>query len=291
MRFALVESEKANYPVRTLCRVLEVSGAGFYAWRRRRPCRRERQNAKLLVAIEAIHQDSRRTYGSPRVHAELLERGHRVGLNRVSRLMREQGIAVRPRRGFCRTTVSDPAHPVAENVLGRDFEAERAGQKWVCDTTFIPTEEGWLYLATMLDLYNREIVGWAMSDRHDKELTASALRMALDMHTPPEGLLHHSDRGSTYTAGNYRELLSGNAMECSMSRRADCWDNAVAESFFATLKKELVHRERYTTRREAEASIFEYIEVFYNRQRKHSTLGYTSPVDYRINNTALETSE
>lgn len=291
MRFALVESEKANYPVTALCETLEVSTAGFYAWRRRGPCRRERENSALVAAIESIHRESRATYGSPRVHAELLERGHRVGLNRVSRLMREQGIAVRARRGFCRTTVSDPTHCIAPNTLGRDFEAEAPGQKWVCDTTFIDTAEGWLYLATMLDLYNREIVGWAMGDRNDQCLTGRALGMALERHAPPEGLLHHSDRGSTYTAGNYRELLAGNAMECSMSRRADCWDNAVAESFFATLKKELVHRVRFATRREAEAAIFEYIEVFYNRRRKHSTLGYTSPVDYRQNNTALVSAE
>lgn len=291
MRFALVESEKVNYPVTILCEVLEVSKAGFYAWRRRETCRRELQDAVLVKAIEAIHLESRRTYGSPRVHAELLEQGHRVGRNRVTRLMREHDIAVRPRRGFCRTTVSDPEHPVAPNTLGRDFDAEAPGQKWVCDTTFIATDEGWLYLATMLDLYNREIVGWAMGERNDQGLTADALRMALEMHAPPEGLLHHSDRGSTYTAGDYRELLIGNAMQCSMSRRADCWDNAVAESFFATLKKELVHRDRYATRREAQAMIFEYIEVFYNRRRKHSTLGYTSPVDYRKNNAALDTSE
>ena len=292
MRFALVDACRIEYahPVTAMCRTLEVSTAGYYAWRRRAPCARARTDEKLLEAIRRIHLDSRRTYGSPRVHAELVAEGWRVGVNRVSRLMRQSGIRVRPVKAFCRTTRSDPAHAVAPNVLGRDFVAEAANEKWVGDVTFVPTGEGWLYLATLIDLHNREVIGWAMGEHNDQRLTARALTMALESRTPAPGLIHHSDRGSSYTAGDYRDMLAEHGVVCSMSRRGDCWDNSVAESFFATLEKELLHWERFATRAEAAAAIFEYVEVFYNRRRRHSVLGYLSPVDYRVNTAALATS-
>lgn len=284
MRFQFVDAEKASFPVTVLCDVMQVSTAGFYAWRKRPRSRRQIDNDALIVKIRAIHKASRHTYGSPRVHAELVSQGISVGENRVARLMRENGIRVRPRRGYRCTTQRDPAHPVAENLLNRDFTAHAPNEKWVTDVTYVRTNEGWLYLAAMLDLYNREIVGWAMGNDNDHHLTLRALEMAVANHGAPHGLVHHSDRGSTYTAFGYRKRLKAYGIQCSMSRKADCWDNAVAESFFATLKKELVHRTRFTTRRQAAAEIFEYIEVFYNRIRKHSMLGYTSPVAYRRKN-------
>ena len=288
MKCQFVDAEKANWSVLRICKMLQFSPKTYYAWRKREKSTRELADERLLIQIRAAFKASRETYGSPRVHAALKAAGVSVGLNRVTRLMRENGLCVRPRRGFrCTTTVRDPAHAVAPNTLDRDFEATAPNEKWVTDVTFIPTDEGWLYLASMLDLYNREIVGWAMDDTNDQLLTKRALDMALQTHEPPEGLLHHSDRGSTYTAGDYRDALAENGIEVSMSRKGDCWDNAVAESFFATLKKELVHRQHFKTRRQAAAAIFEYIEVFYNRIRLHSTLGYRTPIQARQDNTTL----
>lgn len=262
--------------------MMQFSPKTFYAWRRRGHSARKQADRELLERIGRIFADSRRTYGSPRVHAALVAEGIRVGKNRVARLMREHGLRVRPRRAFrCRTTRRNPAHAVAPNELARDFSASAPGQKWVTDVTYIPTGEGWLYAATILDLYNREVVGWAMGESNDQRLTRRALLMALDDHAPPAGLIHHSDRGSTYTAGDYRELLASRGIVCSMSGKGECWDNAVAESFFATLKTELVEGMNFPTRAAARAAIFEYIEVFYNRQRLHSTLGYRAPVEYR----------
>jgi len=286
-----VQAQKASWPVTVLCQTLGLKRGTYYAWSGRPTCRRQRDEQVLVLAIKAAFEEGRGTYGSPRVHAALVADGHRIGLNRVSRLMRENGLRVRPRRAFrCTTTRRDPAHAVAPNVLARDFTADAQGEKWVTDVTYVPTGEGWLYVATILDLCNRECVGWAMDDCNDQRLTATALRMALEGHAPPAGLLHHSDRGSTYTAGDYRKLLAANDIRCSMSRKGDCWDNAVAESFFATLKKDLVHRCQFGTKREAKAAIFEYLEVFYNRIRLHSTLGYKSPVDFRNGNTTPATS-
>jgi len=282
MRFRFIEAEKVAFPVSVLCEVMEVSRSGYYAWVAREPSKRSTENSLITVSIKTIFKQSRETYGSPRVHAELESRGIGVGLNRVARLMRDSGVAVMPKRGYrVSTTRSDPKHPTQKNTLNREFEASGPNEKWVTDVTYVPTEEGWLYLAAMLDLYNREVVGWAVSDCNDTELTIRALDSALESHEPPEGLLHHSDRGSNYTSFQYQTELKNHGIECSMSRRADCWDNAVCESFFATLKKELLHRFRYTTRREAAAAIFEYIELFYNRIRKHSTLGFVAPVEYR----------
>lgn len=291
MKCRFVQAEKAEYPVTLMCDVLSLKRSTYYRWCERKPSARECENKDLLVAIKAEFERGRGTYGSPRVHASLAAQGHGVGLNRVARIMRENGLSVRPRRGFrCTTTQRDPAHAVAPNVLDRNFTATAVNEKWVTDVTFVPTDEGWLYLATVLDLYNRECVGWAMGKSNDQELTARALMMAIDAQQPLEGLVHHSDRGSTYTAHDYRKLLADNGIECSMSRKGDCWDNAVAESWFSTLKKDLVHRTSFASRREAAAAIFEYIEVFYNRIRLHSKLGYQTPIGFRNNNTTLATT-
>lgn len=282
MRFQFVVAQKANYPVNVLCQVMQVSRSGFYAWNRREPSARACQDESLLVTIKSEFNQSRQTYGSPRVHASLRRQGHSVGVNRVSRLMRDNGLSGRTRRKYrCTTTQTDPNNPVSANKLDRDFQASAPNEKWVTDVTFVRTQEGWLYLAPMIDLFNREVVGWAMSDQNDTELTLRALDMALTTHKPPKGLLHHSDRGSSYTAGDYREALAKRGIQCSMSRKANCWDNSVAESFFATIKKDMIHRRNFKTRREAATAIFEYIEVFYNRVRLHSVLGYTSPAEFR----------
>jgi len=282
LRFQFIEAQKAYFPVKVMCRVLEVSKAGFYAWLKRPKSKRELENEELIEYIRMIHTNSRENYGSPRVHKELLKLGFQVSENRVAKLMRESGICVLPRRGYrVSTTISDPANAVTENTLDRDFTATAPNQKWVTDVTFIATDESWLYLAAIIDLYNREIVGWAMGSKNDTALTLKALAMALLKHNPPAGLLHHSDRGSTYTCKAYRKALKDSDINCSMSRRANCWDNAVAESFFATLKKELIHKYQYKTRAEAASAIFEYIEVFYNRIRIHSVLNYLSPVEFR----------
>lgn len=289
MKCRFVDAQKAAFPVRRLCNTIELSPKTYYAWRNRSASARELDDRRLLVLIRAAFDASRKTYGSPRVHAALAANGVRVGRKRVARLMRQAGLAVRPKRGFrCTTTQRNPDHAVAPNTLDRQFDVEAPNVAWVTDVTYVPSGEGWLYLATILDLFNREVIGYAMSSTNDQQLTAKALRMALSDHEPPAGLIHHSDRGSTYTAGDYRDLLASNGIECSMSRKGDCWDNSVAESFFATLKKDLVHRTRFTTRQQARAAIFEYIEVFYNRQRLHSTLGNKSPMQYRLDNTSRE---
>lgn len=282
MRFQFIEAQKTDFPVAALCEVMQVSRSGFYAWIKRAPSARAWDDEALLKNIKSVFEDSRKTYGSPRVHASLRKDGHRVGVNRVCRLMCQNGLAARSSRKFrCTTTQSDPNDPVTHNTLDRNFEANRPNQKWVTDVTFVPTDEGWLFLAPMIDLFNREVVGWAMGDRNDTALTLRALDMALKTHRPPVGLLHHSDRGSNYTAAAYRAELSNRGIECSMSRRANCWDNSVAESFFATIKKELIHHCHFETRRQAAAAIFEYITAFYNRVRLHSLLGYTSPAEFR----------
>ena len=234
----------------------------------------------LLVEIKASHQASRQTYGAPRILDDLREAGHRVSRKRVARLMRQAGLrAARPRR-YVSTTDSQHGLPVAENILDRDFAATALDQKWACDITYVPTDEGWLYLAVVLDLYSRRIVGHGMSASLERGLVLEAFSMAWARRAPKPGLLHHSDQGSQYASGDYQGLLSGAGCIASMSRRGNCWDNAPVESFFATLKRELVHRRRYRTRSEARAALFEYIEVFYNARRKHSALGYLSPVAF-----------
>ena len=277
MRLAVIAAEKAGFPVRLLCRTLGVSRAGFYAWQTRPPAPHTRADERLGLEIAAIHAESRQRYGSPRIHAELADRGCHTSRKRVARLMRARSLAARRRRRFRVTTQSRHPFPIAPNVLARQFERAVPDQAWVTDITYIWTSEGWLYLAVILDLCSRLAVGWALSERITDDLTLDALGMALARRRPPQGLLHHSDRGSQYASGDYQRALARHGIVCSMSRRGDCWDNAVAESFFATLKVELVHDATWSTRTVARTELFEYIEIFYNGQRRHSALAYLSP--------------
>ena len=281
MTFAWIEERRAEWPVTHMCRVLEVSRAGFYAWRSREPSAAQARREALTEQVARIHAQVKGRYGSPRVHAELVARGTPCCENTVARVMREAGIAAKTRRKFRQTTDSNHPHPVAPNVLDRDFDPAEPNASWVADVTYVPTREGWLYLAVVIDLFSRMVVGWSMAATMTSRLVVDALEMALGRR--PEGcpgLVAHSDRGSQYASEHYRRRLEEERITCSMSRRGNCWDNAPMESFFASLKKELVHDENYTTRDEATASIFEYIEAFYNRVRRHSSLGYVAPAEY-----------
>jgi transposase InsO family protein len=280
VRFGFIQTEKATYPVRVLCRTLQVSPSGFYAWCRRSLSLRAKEDAALKVDIRAAHVASDKTYGSPRIHEDLKADGQQVGRKRVARLMREEGIEGQRKRRFRVTTDSRHSHPVAENHLNRDFTAPAPNKIWVSDITYIWTREGWMYLAAILDLFSRRVVGWSMDSRIDRTIALDALGMALRTRRPEPGLLLHSDRGVQYASGDYQAQLREHAIVCSMSRKGDCWDNAVAESFFSTLKAERVHRTDYVSRSQARASVFEYIETFYNPRRRHSALGYLSPVEH-----------
>jgi putative transposase len=280
VKFGFIAAEKACFPVAPLCEVLGVSRSGFYAWQARPPAPRTQSDQRLAVEIAAVHAESRRRYGSPRVHAELRDRGRRVGRKRVARLMQAQGLRARPKRRFRTTTDSRHALPVAANVLDRQFATTVPDAVWVSDITYLWTLEGWLYLVVILDLFSRRVVGWAASARITRQLALDALTMALARRQPPRGLLHHSDRGSQYASEEYQRRLAAHGIRCSMSRRGNCWDNAVAESFFSTLKIELVAQCAWTTRADARTDVFEYLEVFYNGQRRHSSLGYLSPVAF-----------
>jgi putative transposase len=281
VRFGWIEGRRDDYPLAVMCDALGVTRAGYYAWRKRRqspPGERRRRREELLGQIREAHHESRCTYGSPRVYHALKAEGVACCENTVAKLMKEEGIRSKVKRRFrVRTTDSAHEHPAADNLLDRDFAAEAPGLKWASDITFIPTAEGWLYLAVVLDLCSRKVVGWAMADHLRSGLCLDALGMALGRRRPAEGLVHHSDRGVQYACGEYRDLLRSQGITCSMSRRGDCYDNAAVESFFKTLKVELVYHEHYATREQARRSVFEYVEVFYNRKRLHSSLGYVSP--------------
>ena len=279
MKHQFVEGQRANHTVKRMCAVLGVSRSGHYAWRARQPSIRQKENEELFFRIQAIHEQSRRLYGSPRIRAELNAQGFRCGKNRVARIMRDHALrADVRRRRFRRTTDSRHDLPVADNLLHQDFTTATApNEVWLSDLTYIPTGEGWLYLAGVMDLFSRKIVGWSMAEHLRTDLVSEALRMAIARRQPGAGLLHHSDRGIQYASDAYQQLLQAHRMEASMSRRGDCWDNACAESFWGTLKTELVNHEHYASRDAARQSIFEYIEVFYNRNRLHSSLGYQSP--------------
>lgn len=266
-----------------MCRVLAVSPSGFYAAHRRPLSARAQRDQALRLQVRAAHTKSRRTYGAPRVHAELRAQGLPVAKKRVARLMREDGLAGRRPRRWVRTTDSAHGHPLAPNVLNRQFGVDQVAgpdRVWVSDLTYVPTREGWVYLAIVLELASRRVVGWAMRETLDAELALAALRMALADRRPAPGLLHHSDRGSQYACGEYRALLAAYGLAASMSNKGDCWDNAVAESFFATLETELILEAGWPTRDAARQAIFAYIETWYNRERRHSSLGYRSPVQY-----------
>jgi transposase InsO family protein len=279
--FAWIDERKAEWPVAQMCRVLGVSRSGFYAWRSRAPSVTEARREVLTEQVAQIHAEVKARYGSPRMHAELVDRGHACCENTVARVMREAGIAAKTRRKFRQTTDSNHPYPVAENILDRDFDPAEPNASWVADVTYLPTREGWLYLAVVVDLFSRVVVGWSMAATMTSRLVVDALEMAVARRPRgPSGLVAHSDRGSQYASEHYRRRLEEERIVCSMSRRGNCWDNAPMESFFASLKKELAHDEDYATREQAAASIFEYIESFYNRVRRHSSLGYVAPAEY-----------
>jgi putative transposase len=266
--------------VSQLCLTLGVSASGYYDWLDRPQSQRSRDNQRLLTKIRCYHKASRSTYGSPRIQQDLLHDGEIVSRQRVARLMRANNIESKMAKRFVITTNSKKTTSPAPNRLQRRFRTTSKNKAWVSDTTFIRTRQGWLYLATMIDLFSRQVIGWAMSDRNDTKLVSDALIMAKSNRSNLSDVIVHSDQGSTYASGDYRQLLKENNMLCTMSRKGECHDNAVAESFFSTLKTELVDNEDYRKRVEARQSIFEYIEVFYNRQRRHSFLGYVSPAEY-----------
>ena len=280
MRYQFIDRHRDEYAVGVLCRVLDVSKSGYYAWRGRPISIRIRQDQQLSAQIRQVHQKSKGRYGAPRVHAELRAQGQRCGRKRVARLMRQAGLRGRGQRKYRVTTNSEHAQPVAENLVLRQFGVETPNTVWAADMTYVWTREGWLYLAVVIDLHSRRVVGWSMSERMTTNLPLAALQMAYERRRPPPGLLHHSDRGSQYASRAYRLALDHMAMTCSMSRKGDCWDNAVVESFFASLKREEVAETVYATRQEARSALFTYLEVFYNRERRHSSLGYLSPAEF-----------
>ena len=279
MRFAFIHTEKARCTVQALCRALDVSPSGFYAWCRRPESAHAQRDRQLRVLIRASHEASRYRYGSPRVHEDLIEQGVPISRKRVVRLMRAEGLTARVRKRFKCTTMSDHDQPVAANVLGQDFVAEAPNQRWVGDTTeFVIGSSGTLYLAAILDLYSRFLVGWAVSAINDRHLVIKALRMALKRREPAAGLLHHSDQGSPYASQDYQRIITAHRMTGSMSRRGNCYDNAVMESWFSTVKHEL--GEHFDSCGDAKMALFDYIEVFYNHRRRHSTLGQISPAEF-----------
>jgi len=278
--FGWVEERRQEYPVAVMCRVLRVSRSGFYARLKLAPSAAAARRAELVARIGEVHAEAKGRYGSPRVHAELTARGVACGVNTVAKVMRANGIRAKTSRRFVRTTDSRHGLPVAENVLGRDFAPPSPDAAWAADFTYVPTLEGWLFLAIVVDLFSRRIVGWAMSATMTSRLVVDALDMAVSRRGPAAGLVTHSDRGSQYASEYYQRALRAEGMTCSMSGVGQCWDNAVVESTFGQIKRELVHHETYATRDEARASIFEYVEVFYNRVRRHSTLGYVAPAEY-----------
>lgn len=284
--YELVDSEKAAFPVAVLCEAVGVSRSAYYAWRRSVPTGREQANERILAEIRAIHVENEARYGSPRMLDELRDRGHQVGKHRVARLMRENGVWARVRRRFRHTTDSRHKLPIAPNLLGQRFTAAAPNQAWVGDITYIWTAEGWAYLAVLLDLYSRRVIGWALRKSLSRELAVSALEHALTCRKPPPGLIQHTDRGCQYASHEYRSLLDKHGLRCSMSAAGNCYDNAVSESFFATLKKELVHGCAFETRSEAYDAISDYIENYYNSKRRHSAAGNQSPINFELAHSA-----
>jgi putative transposase len=281
MRYRFIHNHTRQFPVRLMCQVLAVVVAGYYAWRQRKPAQRAVRRLQLIEQIRDVHEQSHGTYGSPRTHRELVARGVTVCENTVAKVMKQEQIRSKVKRRFVgATTDSNHDHPVADNLLDRNFQPAQLDQVWAADLTYIPTEQGWLYLAVVMDLCSRRIVGWAMADHLRADLTCDALHMAIERRRPGPNLLHHSDRGVQYACRQYQALLAEQVMTCSMSRKGNCYDNAPVESFFGTLKRELVHHERYATHEQAKASIFEFIEMFYNRRRRHSAIGYQSPESF-----------
>jgi putative transposase len=284
VKFAFVSQEKVAYPVAMLCRMLQVSPSGFYASQGRPVSVHTQRDGELTLKVSAAHLGSRARYGSPRVHAELRAAGVRVARKRVARIMRENKLVARCRRRFRATTDSKHGFAIAPNIVARDFTASAPNKVWVTDITFLWTRQGWLYLAVILDLFSRRVIGWATSRNVDRHLALAALDRAVALRGPVVDLIHHSDRGSTYAAGDYRKALRARGIECSMSRKGDCWDNAVPESFFASLKREMENADDLAGWTQAELAVGEYIDGFYNIQRRHSTIGYNSPIEFELIN-------
>ena len=283
MRYQFISNHRHEFPVVIQCRALKVKASGYYAWRRRPPSQRTRENDRLLLEISKIHKDSRQTYGSPRISVVLQERGYGASRPRVARLMKNHGILAKTKRKFKVTTHSKHRYPISPNLVAQNYSADKPNAIWSSDITYIRTKKGWLYLTVIQDFFNREIVGWAMSSRLTAATTTiPALNQACGRQKPEAGLIFHSDRGVQYACDSFRKLLSKNKMVQSMSGKGNCYDNAATESFFHTLKTELTHHEKYETKTQAMESIFEYIELFFNRKRKHSTLGYKTPVEYKL---------
>lgn len=280
MKYAFIRAQSKEYKVSRLCEVLGVSSSGYYDWRDRPESARARRNRQLLAKIRLFHKISQEIYGSPRIHQDLLDSGERVGENHVAKLMKCHGIQSKMARKFVITTDSKNTLQPAADRLKRRFSTEVPDKAWVSDTTFIPTRQGWLYLAVVIDLYSRQVLGWSMGERNNTRLVQDALTMAVWKRGEVDSVIVHSDQGSTYASADYQRLMKDNKLICSMSRKGECLDNAVAESFFGTLKTELVDHEDYRTKEEAKRSLFEYIEIFYNRRRRHSYLGYISPMEF-----------
>lgn len=282
MRFAFIDAEKARYPVTTLCKVLDVSESGYHAWRKRPPSKRATENARITAHIKASFKKSRETYGSPRLTSDLRDNDIKVGRHRVARLMREAGIRAKKPPRWKKTTNSCHDLPRAPNIVERRWDelATEPNKLWVSDLTYIWTWQGWVYLVVFLDAFSRKVVGWKVHETMEAHVVTDALSMAMARRSPPPGLILHSDQGSQYASNLYRTLIEKYGFQRSMSRRGDCWDNAIAESFFATLKSDLIDRRSWATRAQVEAAIGDWIEVFYNGERRHSALGNVSPVDY-----------
>lgn len=281
MRYAWIKGHAGNYPVAILCRTLAVSVSGYYSWLGRKPSAQQQRRQRIAAAAGKFYHDSNRIYGYRKVHKDVVQEAKiDCCLETVRRVLAEKGLFSKVKRRFVVTTDSNHNQPVADNLLERDFTADAPNLKWTADITYIPTAEGWLYLSAVMDLYSRRIVGWSMSADIDAGLVCDALRMALLQRRPDEGLMHHSDRGVQYTAGDFAKLLDEHKIICSMSRKGNCWDNAVMESFFGSLKTEWMFGKSYKTRAEAKQDVFKYVEVFYNRKRRHASLGYLSPAAY-----------
>ena len=280
MKYEFISKHRFAFRVEKMCRALKVSRSGYYAWADRGPSQREQMNQQLLVKIKRSYDSSRQTYGSPRVTVDLRESGESCNQKRIARLMRLNGLMAKTKRRFRITTNSRHNQPAAPNLVNQEFVAEGPDRLWTSDITYLWTKAGWLYLSVVLDVYNRQIVGWAMSERLNRQLVIASLEQALNRRSPTENMIFHSDQGSQYTSDQFRTLLNNNGLLASNSGKGNCYDNAITETFFHTLKTELVYFENYQTREEAKLSVFEYIEVFYNRKRRHSALGYKSPIDF-----------
>lgn len=288
MRYAWIKEHDKEFAVIAMCRILQVSASGYYDSLVRKPSSRQRRHQDISDAAAGFYFESKRIYGYRKVHEDLLASNTVCCRETVRRIMRDIGLYSRVKRKFVLTTDSSHSMAVADNLLARDFTAASPNSKWVADITYIPTCRGWLYLACVMDLFSRRIVGWSMSEHIDSELVMSALRMAVEQRKPSAGLLHHSDRGSQYASDSFQDLLELNGAICSMSRKGNCWDNACMESFFGSLKTEWLDDQKYPTHQEAKNSLFEYIELFYNRKRRHVALGYLSPADYEKMNEIKE---